>query len=243
MTADWLLLPVMPDWSWPLSWAVVAAAVVVWLWPRQTLLNAPRTTQTHRATDLSRSFSQPRGPAWLIGLMAACAAILAVWPHGGWSGYAALALQSPSLLTVTWAIVCLFQATGWTKPAHDHVRAPALAWILLCALGWLLTIDTLNLWPRHWDIVFTPGDSRLAVFGYLPHWSWPWHGCAMAPGYGPAWLCWLGMFACAGPVATCGTLGWTRRCGSWHTRKLRGMPGNGSSRVLEPEHPRHRSGM
>ena len=208
MTADWLLLPVMPDWSWPLSWAVVAAAVVVWLWPRQTLLNAPRTTQTHRATELSRSFSQPRGPAWPIGLMAACAAILAVWPHGGWSGYAALALQSPSLLTLTWAIVCLFQATGWTKPAHDHVRAPALAWILLCALGWLLTIDTLNLWPRRWDISFyawgfTAGSlwlsaSLVMALAWLRHGAWVWSSMAVLAGYvclrwpsGNLWDAWL----------------------------------------------------
>ena len=207
MTADWLLLPVMPDWSWPLSWAVVAAAVVVWLWPRQTHLHAPSTTQTHRATDLSRSFSQPRGPAWLIGLMAACAAILAVWPHGGWSGYAALALQSPSLLTLTWAIACLLQATGWTEP-QDHTRAPALAWILLCALGWLLTLDTLNLWPRHWDISFyawgfTAGSlwlsaSLVMALTWLRHGAWVWSSMAVLAGYvclrwpsGNLWDAWL----------------------------------------------------
>ena len=208
MTADWLLLPVMPAWAWPLSWAVVAAACVVRLWPHENHLHPASAMPAQKAADPYRSIGKVKDPAWIMGFTAGLVACLAVWPQGGWSGYAALALQSPSLLTLTWAIVCLFQATGWTKPAHDHVRAPALAWILLCALGWLLTIDTLNLWPRHWDISFyawgfTAGSlwlsaSLVMALTWLRHGAWVWSSMAVLAGYvclrwpsGNLWDAWL----------------------------------------------------
>jgi hypothetical protein len=63
-------------------------------------------------------------------------------------------LQSPSLLTVTWALVCVSQATRGSKPAREDMPVPVVAWLVLCVLGWLLTIDTLNLWPRAWEVSF-----------------------------------------------------------------------------------------
>lgn len=120
MMADWLLLPIGSAWAWPLSWALVTAALMWTRWPR----------------------------AWLAVLVA----VLAVWPLGGWSGYAALALQAPSLLSLMWAIRVLLKAVGVITPRPDSDRVPVLAWSLLCLLGWVLVMDTLNLWPRAWDV-------------------------------------------------------------------------------------------
>lgn len=154
MTIDWMLWPVMTAWAWPFSWAVVAAACVWWLWPREAQPHPARAAPVMWATSPSLAQSKLKGPPWLTAFTAGMVACLAVWPHGGWSGYAALALQSPSLVTLTWAVVCGCQAARWIAPASDHSRVPAMAWYVLCALGWLLTIDTLNLWPDTWNISF-----------------------------------------------------------------------------------------
>ena len=150
MMADWLLLPFAPAWAWPVSWAIVGAALVWGIWPRVpgTLPASVR----HEAAPMSRVERRVMGPVWLPGCIAAVVAVLALWPHGGWSAYAALALQAPSLLSVTWALLLLSQAL-WirTLPSHDR-RTPMVAWLLLCALGWLLVIDTLDWWPHAWGV-------------------------------------------------------------------------------------------
>ncbi len=208
MTAEGILLPVMSAWAWPLSWAVVAAASVVWLWPREAHHLPAHAVQPMVATPPSRAHRKVKGPAWLMGLTAACLALLAVWPNGGWSGFAALALQSPSLLTLTWAIVCLWRATGRAYPPRDHTRVPASAWFLLCALGWLLTIDTLNLWPWAWDVsVYAWGFSAgglwlcalvVGILAWLRPGLWAWPGIAVLGLYvclrwpsGNVWDAWL----------------------------------------------------
>lgn len=208
MTADWMLWPLLPVWAWPLTWAVVAAACVVWLWPREARHHPASTAQAQTATGPSRAHRKVKGPAWLMGVMAGGVACLAVWPQGGWSGYAALALQSPSLLTLTWAIVCLWQSTGWTEPAHDPDRVPAPAWVLLCVVGWMLTIDTLNLWPSAWDVRFyawgfSAGSLWLSVLVVLlmagvRHGPWVWTSIAVLLLYaglrwptGNVWDAWL----------------------------------------------------
>lgn len=213
MTTDWVLMPVLTAASWPLSWAVVAAAGVWWLWPREAGDEPHRGT--HSPTGLPQVLPKPArasrkrlGPAWLTGLMAASVAWLALWPHGGWSGYAALALQSPSLLSLTWAIAYLLQATRWPQVASDTSRVPVAVWYLLFALGWLLTIDTLNLWPRSWDIsLFSWGFSAgslwlcaalVGMLAWLRQGVWVWHCVVVLALYaglrwptGNLWDAWL----------------------------------------------------
>jgi hypothetical protein len=111
--------------------------------------------------------------------------VLAWWPEDGWSAYAGLAFQSPSLLSLAWSLMVLAQALGLRKSASDQTPAPVLAWLLLCALGWLLVIDTLNLWPRAWDVGlyawgFAAGSlwvSAVLVLAlawrYPGRWVWP----------------------------------------------------------------------
>jgi hypothetical protein len=165
MTMNAVLLPLASVWVWPLSWACVAAALVWWLWPRasqvlsQEVSQVPSPLVSERGWESAQGVAQTcrtqrslKGPSWLPWFVVAVVTVLAVVPQGGWSGYAALALQSPSLLSVTWAVVVLLRATGAMTPARPSDRAPALAWLLLCALGWCLTIDTLNLWPHAWDV-------------------------------------------------------------------------------------------
>jgi hypothetical protein len=207
MTADWLLLPVMPHWAWPLSWAVVSAAIVLWLWPREGYGHRMNTSQGQIASNPTRTDSKIKGPFWMCGVCAAGVALLALWPNGGWSGYAALALQSPSLLSLTWAQM-MFQAVVRGTPASDNSRVPMFAWYLLCALGWLLMIDTLNLWPLTWEVNlyawgFSAGSLWLCValvliLAWLRHGLWIWHSIAVLALYallrwpsGNVWDAWL----------------------------------------------------
>ena len=208
MTADWLLLPVMPHWAWPLSWAVVAAAVVLWLWPRAARSHQVHAAQGQIAANPIRVARKITGPAWLPGVTAASVALLAVWPNGGGSGYVALALQSPSLLSLTWALMIVLQSLGRTVPASDNTRVPAFAWYALCALGWLLTIDTLNLWPLTWEVNFYAwGFSAsclwlcaglVLILAWRCHGPWVWHSIAVLALYallrwpsGNVWDAWL----------------------------------------------------
>lgn len=150
----WLLMPMGYAWIFPVTWALVACALVWWWWPRESANRTASASEDFSARHRTRLCRRVLGPAGLPWSVAGVVTVLAVWPHGGWSGYAALAFQSPSLLSVTWAVVVLLQAVGWLVPTSDDARPPAVAWVLLCALGWLLVIDTLNLWPRGWDIGF-----------------------------------------------------------------------------------------
>ena len=200
MIANWVLLPAMPAWAWPLSWAVVAAACVWRLWPRAV----------REASEAGEAIGVRvhRGPAWLVACVAVLVALLAGWPDGGWSGYAGLVLQSPSVLTLTWAIGCCLQAIGCCKPALGNTRVPALAWYLLCALGWLLTLDTLNLWPRAWEVNFyawgfSPASlwfsaGLLWMLAWWRHGPWVLQGIAVLALYavlrwpsGNLWDAWL----------------------------------------------------
>ena len=139
-----VLWPVATTWAWPLGWACVAAASVWWCWPR---------TQ-----------GVVKGSVWWVWGVAGLVAWLALWPQGGWSGYAALAFQSPSLLSVVWALAMLGRALG-LAPARDDDPLPAPAWYCLCALGWCLTLDTLNLWPHGWDVsLYAWGFSAAALW-------------------------------------------------------------------------------
>jgi hypothetical protein len=203
MIANWVLMPVMTAWAWPLSWAVVAAACVWWLWPR-----AVRAEREASEAGEAIGVRVHRGPAGLVACVAVLVALLAGWPDGGWSGYAGLALQSPSVLTLTWAVGCCLQAIGCCKPALGNARVPALAWYLLCALGWLLTLDTLNLWPRAWEVnVYAWGFSvaslwssagLLWILAWCRHGAWVWQSISVLALYavlrwpsGNLWDAWL----------------------------------------------------
>ena len=66
------------------------------------------------------------------------------------SSYLALAFQTPSLVTVMWALVCWWQA--FVNVANTDKRGSLSAvptWVFAfgVALGWALVLDTLNLWP------------------------------------------------------------------------------------------------
>ena len=205
---DWMLLPVMSHWAWPLSWAVVSAAVVLWLWPREACTQQVNSIQGQIASSSTRAERKIKGPPGLSWVLAAGVALLAMWPQGGWSGYAALALQSPSLLSVTWALVVLLRTMGWRGATDDNTRVPVLAWYLLCALGWLLTMDTLNLWPAAWDVsVYAWGFSFRSlwlsalwvwVLAWWRHGPWVWPSIAVLALYallrwpsGNVWDAWL----------------------------------------------------
>lgn len=208
MTTNWMLLPVMSHWAWPLSWAVVAAAVVLWLWSCKDRSHVTNSTQDPFAPSPIRAECKFKGPDWMRGFLAAGVSLLALWPNGGWSGYAALALQSPSLLSLTWALVMVFQAVSRKTLASGNIRTPICAWTLLCALGWLLTIDTLNLWPRTWEVNFyTWGFSAsslwlcvslVLILAWLRHGLWIWQSIAVLALYallrwpsGNVWDAWL----------------------------------------------------
>ena len=208
MTADWIVLPVMVHWAWPLSWAVVAAAVVLWLWPREA--GRPPSIPSRGLIDLepARAHRRFMGPAWLPAATAMGVACLAWWPDKGWSGYAALALQSPSLLSLTWALLIIVQVAGRGALGCDDTRVPVSAWSFLCLLGWLLTVDTLNLWPLTWDVsLYAWGFSApslwlcaglVAVLAWRHQGPWVWHSIAVLALYallrwpsGNVWDAWL----------------------------------------------------
>jgi hypothetical protein len=140
MMSDWLLLPVAPSLAMSLAWALTGAALVAWGWPR--------VATPYAEARLSRRI---QGQRWLLGCVLAGVALLAVWPRPGWSGYAALTFQSPSLVSMVWSVLVLTQVMGRSRPARASCPTPIIVWALLCLLGWGLVVDTLNLWPRAWD--------------------------------------------------------------------------------------------
>lgn len=154
MMSGWLLLPWVPALAMSLAWALVGAALVAWVWPR--------VPATHDAVRASRRI---QGPYALFACAVGTVVLLAVWPRGGWSGYAALTFQSPSLVSMMWSALVLAQVMGWTRRARDAQTMPVMAWSLLCLLGWGLVIDTLNFWPRAWDVgLYAWGFSGSALW-------------------------------------------------------------------------------
>ena len=208
MTTGWILLPVMSHWAWPLSWAVVVAAVVLWLWPREADSHQGHSTLGQMSAMATRAARPVKGPGWLPWVLAVGVSLLAIWPNGGWSGFIALALQSPSLLSLTWAMVVVLQFMGKMAPSSVHPPVPPWVWYVLCTLGWLLTIDTLNLWPRTWDVSFYGwGFSAsslwlsawgVAMLAWRYHGPWVWHSIMVLAVYallrwptGNVWDVWL----------------------------------------------------
>jgi hypothetical protein len=50
-------------------------------------------------------------------------------------------------------------------PARADDPLPVPVWYGLCALGWCLTLDTLNLWPHGWDVsLYAWGFSAAALW-------------------------------------------------------------------------------
>jgi hypothetical protein len=144
MMMDGLLLPVAPVWMLRLSWAVVAAAVV-WWWLSSVIRRVHPSVETRPGRRAAFVEHLPKALAMVV-------ALLAVWPQGGWSGYAALAFQSPSLVSLVWALGWLMRSVSRMNPARKDNSVPVAAWYLLCLLGWGLVVDTLNLWPSAWDV-------------------------------------------------------------------------------------------
>jgi hypothetical protein len=137
MTLSWALPPVGLALWWPLSWAWVLTALVLYGWPR-------------------------RFPALMKWALVVLVAVVSVWPAGGASGYLALALQSPSLLSAAWACGVWWCAvrqarakpgsTSHDTNTHACCALPTAALWLLSVLGWALVIDTLNRWPLGWNL-------------------------------------------------------------------------------------------
>ena len=61
-----------------------------------------------------------------------------------WSGYLALAFQTPSLVLVAWALWCWADVSQRREPV---ATTPTLVAGLAVLLGWALVLDTLNHWP------------------------------------------------------------------------------------------------
>ena len=192
MIQSWSLMPVgLPLW-WPLSWAVVVAALVVTLWPRGV---------------------HARWKWTVVG----CVALTSCWPAGGWSGYVALALQSPSLVGAAWACGVLWHAWCSRRLAPERTlplqsdtacQLPTAALWLLTLLGWALVIDTLNRWPDAWALsVYAWGCQAyslwlsalvLALMAWRSSGPWVWWAVAVLAVFvltrwpsGNLWDAWL----------------------------------------------------
>ena len=153
MMTDGLLLPVAPVWMLRLSWALVGGAVVWCL-----LSSVVQRWQARRHTGPGARLNVATGLALVV-------AWLACWPQGGWSAYAALGFQSPSVLSLVWALGVWSRATHLTDSDRHDAGVPVMAWYLLCLLGWGLVLDTLNLWPAAWDMpLYAVGFSALGVW-------------------------------------------------------------------------------
>jgi hypothetical protein len=197
MMSGWLLLPVAPALAVSLAWALAGAALVAWLWPRsptpQEMPGVSRRTQ-----------GSSRG----LGVALALVVLLAVWPRTGWSGYAALTFQSPSLVSLTWSVLVLAQCLGRARPAPQPQAMPVMLWGLLCLLGWGLVVDTLNFWPSAWDVgLYAWGFSSgalwfsalvLLAFAWRRPGAWVWTALAVLMAYvllrwpsGNLWDAWL----------------------------------------------------
>ena len=156
MMMDGLLLPVAPAWMLRLSWAVVAAAVVWWL-SSSVIKRICPSVETRPGRRAAVVDLLPMALALIV-------ALLAFWPQGGWSGYAALAFQSPSLVSFVWALAWLMRAVRRFTGRNDN-SVPVAAWYLLCLLGWGLVMDTLNLWPSGWDVgLYAAGFSASGLW-------------------------------------------------------------------------------
>lgn len=105
----------LPVWV-KLSWALVLSAVVL------------RLTMGWRFSVW---------PAVVVG-------VVMLLPQVQLTGYLALALQTPSLVLVAWAVWCWADALGLREPVASTPTSVALLGVLL---GWALVVDTLNDWP------------------------------------------------------------------------------------------------
>lgn len=124
------LAVVLPLWV-KLSWALVFSAVAL------------------------RLTSRWPAAVW-VGVVAWALLWLPLPGVGVLSGYLALAFQTPSLVLVAWAVWCWVDVLQSQPP---QCTTPTLvAWVGV-VLGWLLVLDTLNLWPAF----FNP---QLYAFGF-----------------------------------------------------------------------------
>lgn len=156
MNAAWMwpVLPSVPllPWSVAGAWGVLMAALV-WRW--------------------GRTRSAPQG--WrVVAVLVGFSAVLP-WTNA-WTAMLALALQTPSLSLLVWA---LHRAARSPRRALWQATEPA-GWALPLAgalLGWALWLDTLNLWPPAWALYAwgfgAPALWAVAVCVALVHLSQP----------------------------------------------------------------------
>ncbi len=110
------------------GWAVVAAAITMWLLRRWAA---------------SQPFS-----TWGAGLVAAWVAVPGVWGGHHWLG---LAFQAPSITTVLVCGVCIgrYAVQRYSQvsiPAFRSTQARFVMWLgVVC--GWILLLDTLGVFP------------------------------------------------------------------------------------------------
>jgi hypothetical protein len=108
----------LPVWV-KLSWACVMSAVVL------------RLTYGDKPT------------VWPAAVVAALL-LLPLPQTDALSGYLALALQTPSLVCVAWALGCWADVI---QPRSPQATTPTPVALLGVLLGWALVVDTLNDWP------------------------------------------------------------------------------------------------
>ncbi|WP_310626586.1 hypothetical protein [Limnohabitans sp.] len=94
---------------------------------------------------------------------AAVVAVLMLLPRTDvLSGYLALALQTPSLVCVAWALGCWADVIQSRSP---KVTPPTLVALLGVLLGWVLVVDTLNCWPAFLNLqLYALGFEAVALW-------------------------------------------------------------------------------
>jgi hypothetical protein len=130
---------------------------------------------------------------WMMGWALVAAALTRRWTRNSWMGalvfvglsipgaYAplgfwALAFQSPSVVLVVWALWQLQKplllkssnrsemSTHSMNEYEQPIPVPTELLIALTILGWLLCLETFQIWPSSWPSLFAVGFEAVSVW-------------------------------------------------------------------------------